>query len=284
MRTSRILAAIAAFVLPLTPLCLPAAGGQPAYDRRRVPGRRHRRGLPRSGRLPEVNGTWYAYSTNNGRGHVPVASAPSASGPWTIRGDAMPGGPSASWAQSGRTWAPDVHPNPDGSFTLTYTAWHKVSGRQCIGVATASSALGPFTPVGTPAADLPARPGRRDRREHLRRERRHPVPDLEERRQRDRPAVDALADPDDEQRHEPHRRQHGDAHLEQRDRGAGPRPAGEPVRALLLRRRLHRLQLPHVVRDRAEPQRPVDHRVPPADDHGQLRQPCLRPGWRGLRR
>lgn len=96
----------------------------------------------------ERNGTWYAYSTNNGRGHVPVATAPSATGPWTIRGDAMPGGPSAAWAQSGRTWAPDVYPNSDGSFTLTYTAWHKASGRQCVGIATASSALGPFTPVG----------------------------------------------------------------------------------------------------------------------------------------
>jgi hypothetical protein len=97
----------------------------------------------------EKNGTWYAYSTNNGRGHVPVATAPSANGPWTIRGDAMPGGPSSGWAQPGRTWAPDVHPNPDGSYTLTYTAWHKASGRQCIGVATAGSPLGPFTPLGS---------------------------------------------------------------------------------------------------------------------------------------
>ncbi|MEV0285447.1 family 43 glycosylhydrolase [Kribbella sp. NPDC050820] len=97
----------------------------------------------------EKNGTWYAYSTNNGRGHVPVATAPSANGPWTIRGDAMPGGPSSGWAQSGRTWAPDVFPNPDGSYTLTYTAWHKASGRQCIGVATGSSPLGPFAPVGS---------------------------------------------------------------------------------------------------------------------------------------
>jgi hypothetical protein len=97
----------------------------------------------------EQNGTWYAYSTNNGRGHVPVATAPSANGPWTIRGDAMPGGPSAGWAQPGRTWAPDVHPNPDGTYTLTYTAWHKSSGRQCIGVATGTSPLGPFTPLGS---------------------------------------------------------------------------------------------------------------------------------------
>jgi hypothetical protein len=97
----------------------------------------------------QQNGTWYAYSTNNGRGTVPVATAPSANGPWTVRGDAMPGGPSANWAQPGRTWAPDVYPNPDGTYTLTYTAWHKASGRQCIGVATATSPLGPFQPVGT---------------------------------------------------------------------------------------------------------------------------------------
>ncbi|KAA1418298.1 family 43 glycosylhydrolase [Mumia zhuanghuii] len=97
--------------------------------------------------IVKVGNTWYAYATNNYR-HVPVASAPTIDGPWTVRGDAMPGGPSPSWAQAGATWAPDVHANPDGSLTMTYTARHAASGRQCIGVATASSALGPFTPVG----------------------------------------------------------------------------------------------------------------------------------------
>ncbi|GAA0616465.1 family 43 glycosylhydrolase [Kribbella sandramycini] len=97
----------------------------------------------------EKNGTWYAYSTNNGRGHVPVATASSPTGPWQIRGDAMPAGPAPGWARSGRTWAPDVHPNDDGTYTLTYTAWHRASDKQCIGVATATSPLGPFTPVGT---------------------------------------------------------------------------------------------------------------------------------------
>jgi arabinan endo-1,5-alpha-L-arabinosidase len=94
--------------------------------------------------------TWYAYATNGGLAHLPVASASAVNGPWTTRGDAMPGGPSSSWARAGRTWAPDVHRNADGTFTLTYTAWHASSGRQCIGVATASSPLGPFNPVGGP--------------------------------------------------------------------------------------------------------------------------------------
>lgn len=97
--------------------------------------------------IVKVGNTWYSYATNNFR-HVPVASAPTIDGPWTVRGDAMPGGPSASWAQPGSTWAPDVHLNPNGSMTMTYTARHASSGRQCIGVATSASALGPFIPVG----------------------------------------------------------------------------------------------------------------------------------------
>ncbi|GAA3544537.1 family 43 glycosylhydrolase [Kribbella ginsengisoli] len=147
MRSSRVLAAIAASALPLAMLIPPAQAAVQRVTAAAFPADVIGEDFPDPD-VFEKNGTWYAYSTNNGRGHAPVASAPSANGPWTIRGDAMPGGPSSSWAQAGRTWAPDVYPNPDGSFTLTYTAWHKASGRQCIGVATSGSALGPFTPVG----------------------------------------------------------------------------------------------------------------------------------------
>ncbi|MGC4763103.1 family 43 glycosylhydrolase, partial [Micromonospora sp. DT46] len=94
-----------------------------------------------------IGQTWYAYATNDFR-HLPVASAPTIDGPWQVLGDAMPGGP-GSWAVAGRTWAPDVHPNPDGSLTLTYTAQDAASGRQCIGVALASSPLGGFVPYGS---------------------------------------------------------------------------------------------------------------------------------------
>lgn len=97
----------------------------------------------------KVGNTWYAYATNNWR-HVPVASAPTIDGPWTMRGDALPGGPSPSWATGGFTWAPDVHVNPDQTLTMTYTARHTASGRQCIGTATAASPLGPFTPQNAP--------------------------------------------------------------------------------------------------------------------------------------
>ncbi|WP_053204064.1 family 43 glycosylhydrolase [Jiangella muralis] len=94
-----------------------------------------------------VGNTWYAYATNNSW-HVPVASAPTIDGPWSIRGDAMPHGWSDGWSVYGYTWAPDVVANPDGTFTLTYTARHGTTGRQCLGVALANSPLGPFVPYG----------------------------------------------------------------------------------------------------------------------------------------
>ncbi|MEU0154982.1 family 43 glycosylhydrolase [Micromonospora fulviviridis] len=94
-----------------------------------------------------IGQTWFAYATNDFR-HLPVASAPTIDGPWQVLGDAMPGGP-GSWAVAGRTWAPDVQPNPDGSLTLTYTAQDAASGRQCIGVAIANSPIGGFVPYGS---------------------------------------------------------------------------------------------------------------------------------------
>ena len=47
----------------------------------------------------------------------------------------------------GHVWAPEVFDNGDG-FTLHYTARDRTGGRQCIGVALASSPDGPFRPVG----------------------------------------------------------------------------------------------------------------------------------------
>ena len=95
-----------------------------------------------------VGGTWYAYATNTGGRNVPVATAPSPDGPWTVQStDALPqlGG----WASGGLTWAPDVSRRTDGSFLLYYVAHDTASNRQCIGAATAGSPLGPFTPVGS---------------------------------------------------------------------------------------------------------------------------------------
>ncbi|MGK5741190.1 family 43 glycosylhydrolase [Micromonospora sp. URMC 103] len=95
----------------------------------------------------KVGGTYYAYSTNNGHGNVPVATATSLTGPWTRRPDALP--TLGAWANGGLTWAPDVSARADGRYLLYYTARSRAVGRQCLGAAVATSPLGPFTPVGT---------------------------------------------------------------------------------------------------------------------------------------
>lgn len=47
----------------------------------------------------KFGGTYYAYSTNNGNGNAPVATAGSLTGPWTRRPDAMP--TLGAWANGG---------------------------------------------------------------------------------------------------------------------------------------------------------------------------------------
>lgn len=95
----------------------------------------------------KVGATYYAYSTNNGNGNVPVATATSLTGPWTRRPDAMP--TLGAWANGGLTWAPDVSRRADGRYLLYYTARSRAVGRQCLGAALATSPLGPFAAVGT---------------------------------------------------------------------------------------------------------------------------------------
>ena len=91
----------------------------------------------------QVGSTFYGYSTSSGSGRSPVASAPSATGPWTIRGDALPTKP--SWAGDGGFWAPDVSQRSDGKFLMYFTGPSAAVGRMCLGAALADSPLGPFT-------------------------------------------------------------------------------------------------------------------------------------------
>jgi arabinan endo-1,5-alpha-L-arabinosidase len=97
--------------------------------------------------IVKFGSTYYAYSTNNGNGNVPVATAASLTGPWTRRPDAMP--VLGAWANGGLTWAPDVSQRADGRYVLYYTARSRAVGRQCLGAAIASSPLGPFVSVGS---------------------------------------------------------------------------------------------------------------------------------------
>lgn len=95
----------------------------------------------------QVGDTFYAYSTSSGAGRVPVASAPAATGPWTITGDALPERP--PWAGDGGFWAPDVSLRTDGSYLMYFSAPHTASGRMCIGAATSTGPTGPFQAVGS---------------------------------------------------------------------------------------------------------------------------------------
>lgn len=91
--------------------------------------------------------TYYAYSTSSSGRTVPVASASSPTGPWTIRGDALPTKP--AWAGQGGFWAPDVSRRADGRYLMYFAApVHGEYGPRCIGAALADTPLGPFHPLG----------------------------------------------------------------------------------------------------------------------------------------
>ncbi len=80
--------------------------------------------------------------------NVPVATA-TAFGSWTSSRDALPALP--AWAEPGFTWAPDIH-QFGSAYVLYFTALVKGSAppMQCVGAATGSSPVGPFTPTSTP--------------------------------------------------------------------------------------------------------------------------------------
>jgi len=92
-----------------------------------------------------AGGSYHAYSTEVAGVSVPVRTSASLAGSWSAPRDALPVLP--GWARRGRTWAPSV--TAFGStYVLHFTAWHASSDRQCIGVATAPTPIGPFSAVG----------------------------------------------------------------------------------------------------------------------------------------
>lgn len=90
------------------------------------------------------------HSTNTAHGNVPTWTSTDL-GSWTFAGDALPRLP--AWAEPGWTWAPSSVRRADGKWFLYFSA--AVRGRKtsngeplkCIGVASASTAAGPFTVV-----------------------------------------------------------------------------------------------------------------------------------------
>jgi beta-xylosidase len=96
--------------------------------------------------LPQGDG-FIAYATNNGP-NVPIATS-SDLVHWSFaldpatgkRRDALP--KLGSWAKEGFTWAPEVFHLGD-EYLLYYTASDRKRNLQCVGVAVARDALGPF--------------------------------------------------------------------------------------------------------------------------------------------
>jgi beta-xylosidase len=89
-----------------------------------------------------VDDIYYAYSTNTGTSNVPVIRSTDLVS-WERVGEAMPALPAWARLGFGDTWAPGVIEQA-GRFLLYYVSRHDESGRQCIGVATATSPEGPF--------------------------------------------------------------------------------------------------------------------------------------------
>jgi len=91
-----------------------------------------------------TDGSYLAFATNSFAANIQIASSPDLRS-WTVeRRDVLPTLP--AWASKGRTWAPDVS-EFGGHAVMYFAAEHTDSGRQCIGVATAASLEGTYTPA-----------------------------------------------------------------------------------------------------------------------------------------
>jgi beta-xylosidase len=86
-------------------------------------------------------GTYWAYSTGSAGRNLQVMSSSDLQ-TWTGPVEALSALP--GWASAGLTWAPGVIQR-SGTFVMYYTVHDRALGKQCISLATAPSAGGPFT-------------------------------------------------------------------------------------------------------------------------------------------
>jgi hypothetical protein len=92
-----------------------------------------------------VGRTYYAYATNSVAGNIQIIASQDLT-QWSAIGNALPSLP--SWAKPNNTWAPSVT-RANGSFLMYYAVDVAATGAQCISVATATSAQGPFVDTST---------------------------------------------------------------------------------------------------------------------------------------
>ncbi|KAI6113486.1 glycoside hydrolase family 43 protein [Pisolithus croceorrhizus] len=87
----------------------------------------------------------YAFATNSGNINIQVATSYDNGTTWTLLDavDALPDvGP---WATVNSTWAPDVIDRGDGTFVMYYAAESPSQQTHCVGAATSTNPLGPYT-------------------------------------------------------------------------------------------------------------------------------------------
>ncbi len=88
-----------------------------------------------------VDNGYVAFATNGALGNVQtLKSADLVS--WEQVGDALPSLP--TWTTPGKVWAPEVAVHAADRYVMYYTTADDASGRQCVGVAVASAATGPY--------------------------------------------------------------------------------------------------------------------------------------------
>ncbi|PIL25288.1 hypothetical protein GSI_13177 [Ganoderma sinense ZZ0214-1] len=104
--------------------------------------------FPDPGIMRNSDGVWYAYSTSTGSGLVPMSKSTDFA-TWSTPTNVLSS--VGSWA-TGAVWAPDVREITSGHYVMYYTARRSSgpSNDHCIGIATATSPAGPFTPNTSP--------------------------------------------------------------------------------------------------------------------------------------
>jgi beta-xylosidase len=88
-----------------------------------------------------VDNGYVAFATNGALGNVQTLKSSDLVS-WEQVGDALPSLP--AWTSPGKVWAPEVAVQAADRYVMYYTTSDDASGRQCIGVAVASAASGPY--------------------------------------------------------------------------------------------------------------------------------------------
>ncbi|KAK0728207.1 glycosyl hydrolase family 43 protein [Lasiosphaeria miniovina] len=102
--------------------------------------------------MQDSDGTWYSFATTSGGKNIQAARADAPGGPWTyVDQDMLPD--TGAWTTGRNSWAPDVSLVATGLYIMYYSGeLGNNSALHCVGTATSSAPLGPYTAAPTPLA------------------------------------------------------------------------------------------------------------------------------------